>query len=244
MSHLFCLIVVSHLILMSLSFCIHSSMRPFMDQEKGFIFVPWKSSQLLMLLLPVVNGCLAEIHDYSSAWSPHCAKSILRNWYLGHVNVTSRSQVKKKDLNGQFMHPSPVMRLQTGTAELLILPSWKTNKQTQNQLPSGAVHVNAACGPVPKRGAQWFCWVPVFRHNFLSCSCHMYVIAVIQCQVSGISVCSTSAASEGNGILLWSKISPDFCCKQSTDRNLWAILLLTWVCSDAFEPLSQAPDLE
>lgn len=96
MSHLFCLIVVSHLILMSLSFCIHSSMRPFMDQEKGFIFVPWKSSQLLMLLLPVVNGCLAEIHDYSSAWSPHCAKSILRNWYLGHVNVTSRSQVKKK----------------------------------------------------------------------------------------------------------------------------------------------------
>lgn len=48
-----------------------------------------------MLLLPVVNGCLAAIHDCSFARLPDFALSTERNSYLGHVNVTLKSQVKK-----------------------------------------------------------------------------------------------------------------------------------------------------
>lgn len=119
----------------------------------------------------------------------------------------------------------------------------QTNKQTEKQLPSGVVHVNAASGPVPRHGAQWFCGIPVFRHNFWSCICHMYVIAVIQCQVSGIfCVWYFHLPLRVMGTLLWNKSSPDFCCKHSIDRNLWAVLLLTWVCSGAFLVLSETPE--
>lgn len=194
-----------------------------------------------MLLLPVVNGCLAEIHDCSSAWSPNCAKSILRNWYLGHVNVTLRSQVEKKKKNCPkwAVHASKPCyeTVQTGTAELVILPSQKTNKQISKQKNScqvGLCHVNAACGPVPKHGARWFCGVPVLRHNFWRCICHV-VITVIQCQVSGVfCMWYLRLPLRVMGTLLWNKISPDFCYEHSTDRNLWAVLFLTWVLFTAF----------
>lgn len=162
---------------------------------------------------------------------------MLSNSYLGHVNVTLKSRGKKKkiDLNGQFVLSSPVIRLQTGTAELVILSSWKkqTNKQTKNWLPSGAgvVHMDVTSGHIPKQGAWWFRGIPVLRHNFWSCpicTCHV-ISAIIQCHVSGV-FCTWWYLCLPLRVL---GTLPAFSSRHSTDGNVWARFLLSWVHSGA-----------
>lgn len=60
---------------------------------------------------------------------------------------------------------------------------------------------------------------------------YIYIIAVIQCQVSDIFCVWFFHLP----LRLCNKVSPDFCCKHNTGRNLWAVLLLTWVCSGTFQ---------
>lgn len=127
-----------------------------------------------------------------------------------------------------------------------LLENKQTNKQTgkqENSCQEGLCHVNAACGPVPKHCACWFCGAPVLRHNFWSCICHV-VIAVIQCQVSGVfCMWYLCLPLRVTGTLLWNKISPDFCYKSSTDKFMGCTLPYLGVCR-CVSLLSEIPNFE
>lgn len=119
--------------------------------------------------------------------------------------------------------------LQTGTAELVILPSQK-NKQTSKQQNSCQVRLCMWMLPVVL-SPNMLLWDTSVQALLLKLHMPYVHYCSNQCQVSGIFCVWYFHLP----LRLWNKISPDFCYKHSIDRNLWAVLLLTWVCSGAFQ---------
>lgn len=135
----------------------------------------------------------------------------------------------------------------TETTELVILKNKQASKQKNScQVGLCMWMLPVVLSPDMVHGGSvgYQCSGTVFEAAYATAS-GIYVKAGIQCQVSGIfCVWYFHLPLRVVGTLLWNKISPDFCCKHSIDRNLWSVLLPTWVCSGAFLVLSETPDFE
>lgn len=138
------------------------------------------------------------------------------------------------------MLPSPVIRL-TASRDCWVshseLPEKQTNKQA-NKKTAARWCWGCACEcclwSCPQTQRMVILWDTSAQAQFLKLL-DLHMLCIILCKVSGV-FCMWYIR-----LLLWvmgtlplNKSSPAFSYKHSTDGNVWALLLLTRVCSGAF----------